>query len=134
MKCFNHPYRDTVAVCSSCGRALCSQCAVPAQNDRIACLNRCEAEVMAMGSYVVIPKEKKSYTWKILVLILLAVASVVTGFLDRYYHWTDYSHVWFGVSFAFLLPFIQLGLPLLAQKWAVKSQAKKLKRGKENQQ
>lgn len=27
MKCFNHPDRDTVAICMACGRAVCRECA-----------------------------------------------------------------------------------------------------------
>ena len=27
MKCYNHPDRDSVAICPACGRALCHECA-----------------------------------------------------------------------------------------------------------
>jgi uncharacterized membrane protein YcjF (UPF0283 family) len=132
MKCFNHPYRDAVAICNSCGRALCPQCAVPAENDRIACVNLCEADVIALGSYVAMPKEKKSNFWKVMTLILLAVASYIFALLDRHFHWTDYSKFWFILPVAFLVPLLQIGLAILGQKWAEKLEIKKLKTGKEN--
>lgn len=44
MKCFNHHTDDAVAICKSCGKALCPQCAASLPNG-IACKNNCEDRV-----------------------------------------------------------------------------------------
>ena len=40
MKCFNHPERDGVAVCQSCGKAICHDCVLESENG-IACQQSC---------------------------------------------------------------------------------------------
>jgi len=44
MKCFTHRNSDAVAVCRSCGRALCPDC-IAEVGLSCACKNRCEADV-----------------------------------------------------------------------------------------
>jgi len=44
MKCFNHPNVDAVAVCKSCGRALCHDCSADV-SPGIACKEKCEEDV-----------------------------------------------------------------------------------------
>lgn len=132
MKCFNHPYRDAVAVCRSCGRALCPQCTVPAENDRISCANQCEADVIASGSYRTIPRVKKRYPWKILTLLFLTGASFIIGLLDKHFHWTEYSKIWFALPIAVLCISFQFAVGILGEKWKEKIRMKKLKKEKEN--
>ena len=45
MKCFNHPDTDAVAICKSCGRAVCHECALPSDVG-IACQKSC-AQVLS---------------------------------------------------------------------------------------
>jgi hypothetical protein len=40
MKCYNHPERDSVAVCKACGKAICHECAKESK-DGIACQQSC---------------------------------------------------------------------------------------------
>jgi hypothetical protein len=44
MKCFTHQNSDAVAICRSCGRALCPDC-ISEVGLSCACKNRCEADV-----------------------------------------------------------------------------------------
>src|SRR4051812_16277812 len=44
MKCFTHRNNDAVAICRSCGRALCPDC-VAEVGLSCACKNRCESDV-----------------------------------------------------------------------------------------
>jgi hypothetical protein len=44
MKCSNHTDKDASAVCTACGRALCSECTTFVR-DSAACVSRCEAVV-----------------------------------------------------------------------------------------
>ena len=44
MKCFTHRGSDAVAVCRSCGRALCPDC-IAEVGLSCACKNRCESDV-----------------------------------------------------------------------------------------
>ena len=44
MKCFTHRSSDAVAVCRSCGRALCPDC-ISEVGLSCACKNRCESDV-----------------------------------------------------------------------------------------
>ena len=40
MKCYNHPERDSVAICKACGKAICHECAQESKNG-IACQQSC---------------------------------------------------------------------------------------------
>ncbi len=48
MKCFNHSKKDAVGICKSCGRGLCSDCAVDLKNG-LACKNACEDQVKILN-------------------------------------------------------------------------------------
>jgi hypothetical protein len=47
MSCFYHHDRDSVGGCKSCGKALCSECAVDLGKG-LACRGHCEADVQAL--------------------------------------------------------------------------------------
>lgn len=40
MRCYNHPDKNAIAVCRSCGKAVCHQCAQETEN-AIACRQEC---------------------------------------------------------------------------------------------
>jgi hypothetical protein len=58
MKCFYHPQRDAVAMCKSCGRGLCPDCAAEV-TPGMACVGRCERDVAALN--LVIQRSKTAY-------------------------------------------------------------------------
>ena len=41
MRCYNHPETDGVAVCRACGRVICSECAIEAEDNSIGCSPAC---------------------------------------------------------------------------------------------
>jgi len=51
MKCFNHPTTDAVALCKSCGRAICPEC-VTEVGLSCSCRNRCESDVGMLNELV----------------------------------------------------------------------------------
>ncbi len=51
MKCFNHHTDDAVAICKSCGKALCPKCAVELPNG-VACKNSCEDRVTMLNQMI----------------------------------------------------------------------------------
>lgn len=58
MKCFYHRETDAVALCKSCSRALCSECAADVPPGT-ACRNRCEHDVAAIN--IMIERNKTAY-------------------------------------------------------------------------
>lgn len=40
MNCFNHPEKNSVAICKACGKAICHECALETE-DGIACQQSC---------------------------------------------------------------------------------------------
>lgn len=58
MKCFNHSLTDGVAVCKSCGRALCHDCCAEVGTGS-ACKNRCETDVEDLN--IIIKRSKSAY-------------------------------------------------------------------------
>ena len=58
MRCFYHDSTEAVAICKSCNRGICRDCAVEFKNG-VACKNRCEAEVEAVNQ--IIDRNKTSY-------------------------------------------------------------------------
>ncbi len=59
MKCYNHPETDAVAICKSCGKALCHECAVDVGRG-IACKGICEADVQMINS--IVDRNTKAYS------------------------------------------------------------------------
>ncbi|MEI8196488.1 MAG: hypothetical protein WCI73_11315 [Phycisphaerae bacterium] len=51
MKCFYHPTVDAVALCKSCGRALCREC-IAEVGMSCSCRGRCEEDVGALNDMV----------------------------------------------------------------------------------
>lgn len=47
MKCFDHPEKDAVGSCKSCGKGVCSECAVDLTKG-LACRGRCEQDTRAL--------------------------------------------------------------------------------------
>jgi len=52
MVCYYHPDKPAVGVCKHCQRGLCSECAALV-DDSLACKNRHEEQVRAMGSLLI---------------------------------------------------------------------------------
>lgn len=51
MNCFNHSEIPAVAICKSCSRALCNQCATEVEK-AMACRERCESDVRALQQLI----------------------------------------------------------------------------------
>lgn len=47
MKCFYHQDHDAVGICKSCGKGLCTECAVDMEKG-LACKERCEEDVKSL--------------------------------------------------------------------------------------
>ena len=58
MRCFFHGDAEAVAVCKSCGRAICHDCSAEVGTS-IGCRNRCESDVEALNA--IIARSKKVY-------------------------------------------------------------------------
>jgi hypothetical protein len=58
VKCFYHHQNDAIALCKSCSRALCIECAADV-HPGTACLNRCEQDVAAVN--IVIERSRTAY-------------------------------------------------------------------------
>jgi hypothetical protein len=51
MRCFFHGDAEAVAVCKSCGRAICHDCSAEV-GTAIGCRNRCESDVEALNAII----------------------------------------------------------------------------------
>ena len=49
MRCYNHHEKEAVAICRSCGRAVCPGCAAEVEK-AVACRDRCESDVSTILS------------------------------------------------------------------------------------
>jgi uncharacterized membrane protein len=58
MKCYYHHDIEAIAICKSCNRALCENCAVDV-HPGTACQNRCEEDVKALN--LIIQRGKSAY-------------------------------------------------------------------------
>lgn len=82
MKCYYHPEKDAVALCKSCHRALCRDCASEVPNG-VACKGKCEEEAMFLNEMVQRNKglyAKTANTYYRSALINLIMALVFAGF------------------------------------------------------
>lgn len=82
MRCFYHGDADAVAICKSCGHALCHDCCAEVGTSA-ACRSRCEDDVAALNE--MIQRNKASYqtasnTYKRSGLLLIALGLVFTIF------------------------------------------------------
>jgi hypothetical protein len=82
MRCFYHDTSEAVAICKSCNRGVCRDCAVEFKNG-VACKNRCEAEVEVLNQMIDRSKtsyQKTSSAYSRSAIIYL-MSSLVFGFL-----------------------------------------------------
>lgn len=85
MRCFFHGDIEAVAVCKSCGRAVCHDCSMEV-GTVIGCRNRCESDVAALNA--IIERSKAVYrdtssvywrnAWVFLGIAALALAGAVS--------------------------------------------------------
>ena len=134
MKCFNHPDREAVALCTHCRRALCVMCLTTASNDRIACLNRCEASVEALGGSCLPPKEKRRFLIGGILLLLLSGISFLFTYLDRHCHWTEYANSLSMLPIIFIFPIFFVAVGFLQVQLEIWQYVKRERRGKEKRQ
>lgn len=78
MKCYSHPATDAVAVCKSCGRALCHECTAEVGRS-CACRDRCEADVEKLNDMIV--RGSSVYQKTSGVYVRSGVFLIVMGFL-----------------------------------------------------
>ena len=99
MKCFTHRSSDAVAVCRSCGRALCPDC-ISEVGLSCACKSRCESDVarfngMLTRSQPGLPNPSNLVGYdRVIFLMLLGVAFVWFGL----YYFGDHGPIWFFVA------------------------------------
>lgn len=87
MKCFNHPEKDAVAICKSCNKALCHECASEVTNG-IACKGKCEEEVLFLNEMLernktVYSKTGKTYMRSSIIYFLAGIAFAGYGFFTE---------------------------------------------------
>jgi hypothetical protein len=83
MRCFYHGDADAVAICKSCGHALCHDCCAEVGSSA-ACRNRCEDDVAALNEMIQrnktsFQKASGAYLRSGLLLCVLGVAFAVFG-------------------------------------------------------
>ena len=99
MKCFTHRSSDAVAVCRSCGRALCPDC-ISEVGLSCACKSRCESDVarfngMLTRSQPGLPNPSNLVGYdRVIFLMVLGVAFVWFGL----YYFGDHGPIWFFVA------------------------------------
>jgi hypothetical protein len=92
--CFYHQERDAVGSCKSCGKGVCSACAVDLGKG-LACRGRCEDDVKAVLALVeenlrmvgrtprILRSNRQSHVWAAVLFILLGAAFLAWGLLSE---------------------------------------------------
>jgi len=104
MKCFTHRNTEAVAVCRSCGRALCPDC-IADVGLSCACKNRCEATVASFNAMLTRGAPGKigaamplGYD-RLIFLLVLGLTFVCFGVHNFGAHGVNWFFVAFGVLF-----------------------------------
>ena len=102
MKCFTHRSSDAIAICRSCGRALCPDC-IAEVGLSCACKNRCEADVAKFNEMLtrgrpgpanpINPANLVSYDR---VIFLMVMGLVLIGF--GVYNFGNHGLNWFFIA------------------------------------
>jgi len=120
MLCFNHKETDGVAICKSCGRALCHDC-VAEVGISMACRGRCEAVVARQNdlnerSSSVYPRAAATYVRSGVFLILMGTCFSWLG-LDPILHGSKSSANYIFVGLAAIFVFWGILQFRVAKKW-----------------
>ncbi len=101
MHCYNHPEKDAVGICKSCGRAICHNCTTEVEK-AIACKERCESDVAAMLSINrnALQYAKSAKQARYLVPTLFIVVGVMLITLGLTYSEIDFAVVAGGIVVA----------------------------------
>lgn len=103
MKCFLHHNSDAVAVCRSCGRALCPDC-VAEVGLACACKNRCEADVQRFNEMIARgrpgpnPSSLVGYD-RVIFMMVFGVAFIGFGLYSARNHGPGWFFAALGVAF-----------------------------------
>lgn len=104
MKCFNHHSEDAVAICKSCNKGLCIQCATEVEN-LVSCKGKCQEEVKILNEMIqrnktLLNKNAASYYR---ISIIYAIAGIV--FLTFGLFIFDFipSMKYFSMAFGFVM-------------------------------
>lgn len=86
MKCYYHLEKDAIALCKSCNRALCHDCAVDV-HPGTACKNRCEREVKAVNTLIernktTHQKTAKAYRGSAIAILSVGIIFTSLGFVS----------------------------------------------------
>jgi hypothetical protein len=104
MKCFTHRDSDAIAICRSCGRALCPDC-ISEVGLSCACKNRCEADVqrfnamLTQGRPALINPAKLVGYDRVAFILALGAAFVCFGLYYEKGHGPSLFFIGFGVLF-----------------------------------
>jgi len=87
MRCFYHGDADAVAICKSCGHALCHDCCAEVGSSA-ACRNRCEDDVAALNEMIQrnktsFQKASGAYLRSGILLVVLGAGFAIFGFSLR---------------------------------------------------
>ena len=107
MNCYYHPNTPAIALCKSCNRALCLDCAADVPPGT-ACKNRCEKEVADLN--MIIQRSKTAYqktgiAYKRSGFVMLIIALIFLGFglLPYFMHHEKSTLFMAFISLPFLL-------------------------------
>ena len=86
MKCYYHLEIDAVAICKSCNRALCHDCAADV-HPGTACKNRCEREVQSVNTLIernktTHQKTAKAYRGSAIAILSVGIIFTSLGFVS----------------------------------------------------
>ena len=106
MRCFYHGDVEAVAICKSCGHAVCHDCCADVGTSA-ACRNRCEPDVQAINDIIqrnrtVYQKLSAVYFWISIIFFAIGLLGIGGGLLTLRTTEPDYSGVVFGVCLALL--------------------------------
>lgn len=115
MQCFNHTEVDAVAICKSCGKALCKSCSTEITNG-IACKNSCERRVNMLNQ--MIDNNEKMIATSNVNIKTNAISSIVFGILFALMGlYLYYSNDFLGCLFMVMgVSFIVIGIIRLNKK------------------
>src|SRR5580704_1481128 len=102
MKCYTHRSSDAIAVCRSCGRALCPDC-VAEVGLSCACKNRCESDVARFNEMLARGRPRPANPASLVgydrVIFLMVLGLAFIGF-GLFFHGPNWFFVAMGLAFS----------------------------------
>jgi hypothetical protein len=117
MKCFNHQETEAVAVCVSCGKALCPSCISKSSRGKLVCSALCAQAISEADDFRDYFHNRSTRSWRLIAYAMLFPVSFIFLVFGGFAIWArEWPIVWLLLSVVVIFVLAGLGCLRLGKR------------------